>query len=188
MRVAAAGKDATSDYDRREAAGALGQALRRGRGIRAGAPTEAEMKKRKEAFEDAISATQAALAEGIVPGGGLALIRAIGAVKACEPAHQGDQLTGLHVLERAMEIPLRQIAQNAQLDAAGSHGEGRERHGRIRTRRSAGALRRLVQARHHRPGEGRAGRAGDAVSSAGTLLLWRCSRTKREPLPGQGLG
>ena len=109
--------DTTSDYDREKLQERLAKLAGGVAVIRAGAPTEAEMKKRKEAFEDAISATQAAVAEGIVPGGGVALIRAIAAVKALEPKYHGDQLTGLRALERAMEIPLRQIAENAQIDA-----------------------------------------------------------------------
>jgi chaperonin GroEL len=109
-------KASTSDYDREKLQERLAKLAGGVAVIRAGAPTEAEMKQRKEAFEDAISATQAALAEGIVPGGGVALIRAIAAVKLIEPNFQGDQLTGIRALERAMESPLRQIASNAQID------------------------------------------------------------------------
>jgi chaperonin GroEL len=84
--------------------------------VRVGAPSEAEMKSRKEAYDDAIHATKAAVAEGIVPGGGLALLRAIDAVEAEEGVTQGDERTGLAILRRALEAPARQIAENSSAD------------------------------------------------------------------------
>jgi len=84
--------------------------------IRVGAPSEAAMKSRKEAFEDAISATKAAVAEGIVPGGGLALLRAIPAVDAAAAACEGDERVGVRILRRALEAPVRQIARNSGFD------------------------------------------------------------------------
>lgn len=85
--------------------------------IRVGAPTEAEMKTRKDALDDAISATKAAIAEGIVPGGGLALLRAVKAIAAEEEVRSGDERTGLQVLRRALEAPARAIAENSAVDA-----------------------------------------------------------------------
>jgi chaperonin GroEL len=106
----------TSDYDREK----LQERLARLSGgvavIRVGAPSEAEMKSRKEALEDAISATKAAVAEGIVPGGGLALLRAIDAVEKEEAKAEGDERTGLQILKRALEAPTRQIAENSAVD------------------------------------------------------------------------
>ena len=84
--------------------------------IRVGAPSEAEMKNRREAFEDAISATQAAMTEGIVPGGGLALLRGIDAVRTAAESAQGDERTGMLILARALEVPARQIAENSSVD------------------------------------------------------------------------
>jgi chaperonin GroEL len=84
--------------------------------IRVGAPSEAEMKSRKEAFDDAISATKAAMAEGIIPGGGLALLRAIDALEKEENKCEGDERTGLQILKRALEIPTRQLAENSGVD------------------------------------------------------------------------
>jgi chaperonin GroEL len=84
--------------------------------IRVGAPSEAEMKNRKEAIEDAISATKAALAEGIVPGGGLALLRLIDAINTEGTNCAGDERTGLLILRRALEAPARQIAENSAMD------------------------------------------------------------------------
>lgn len=86
------------------------------RHVRVGAPSEAEMKLRKEALEDAISATKAAVAEGIVPGGGLALLRCMEAVAQEEAKCEGDEKTGVQVLKRALEAPTRQIAENSAVD------------------------------------------------------------------------
>lgn len=73
------------------------------------------MKSKKEALDDAISATEAAVAEGIVPGGGLALLRCIGAVSK-EADCEGDELTGVRILARALTAPARQIAKNSVAD------------------------------------------------------------------------
>jgi chaperonin GroEL len=108
--------DTTSDYDREKLEERLAKLAGGVAVIRVGAPTETEMKNRKEAFEDAINATKAAVAEGIVPGAGLALLRAIPAVAAEESACTGDDRTGLQILRRALEAPTRQIAENSALD------------------------------------------------------------------------
>lgn len=84
--------------------------------IRVGAPSEAEMKSKKEALDDAISATKAAVAEGVVPGGGLALLRCIDALAREEAACEGDERTGVQILKRALEAPARQIAENSAAD------------------------------------------------------------------------
>src|SRR5208283_6125735 len=92
----------TSDYDREKLQERLAKLAGGVAVIRVGAPTEAEMKSRKEAFDDAISATKAAMAEGIVPGGGLVLLRAIDAVEKEEAKCDGDERTGLRMLKRAL--------------------------------------------------------------------------------------
>ena len=74
------------------------------------------MKAKKEALDDAISATKAAVAEGIVPGGGLALLRCVDAVATEEALATGDERTGLQILRRALEAPARQIAENSSVD------------------------------------------------------------------------
>jgi chaperonin GroEL len=84
--------------------------------IRVGAPSESEMKSRKDALDDAISSTKAAVAEGIVPGGGLALLRCASAVSAAESECEGDERTGVQILRRALESPTRQIAENSAAD------------------------------------------------------------------------
>ena len=84
--------------------------------IRVGAPSKSEMKSKKEAVDDAISATKAAVAEGIVPGGGLALLRCVDAVAQEEAKCEGDEKTGVQILKRALEVPTRQIAENSAVD------------------------------------------------------------------------
>jgi chaperonin GroEL len=106
----------TSDYDREKLQERLAKLAGGVAVIRVGAPAEAEMKSKKEALEDAINATKAAVAEGIVPGGGLALLRCTQAVAAEEMKADGDEKTGIQVLKRALEIPTRQIAENSAVD------------------------------------------------------------------------
>jgi chaperonin GroEL len=106
----------TSDYDKEKLEERLAKLSGGVAVIRVGAPSEAEMKSRKEALEDAINATKAAVAEGIVPGGGLALLRAIDAVEHEEATAEGDERTGLQILKRALEAPTRQIAENSAVD------------------------------------------------------------------------
>jgi chaperonin GroEL len=109
-------EQATSDYDREKLQERLAKLAGGVAVIRVGAPTEAELKNRKEAFEDAISATQAAIAEGIVPGGGVAFVRIAAAVEKAAECADGDTRTALRILARALEVPARQIAQNSGVD------------------------------------------------------------------------
>jgi chaperonin GroEL len=107
---------ATSDYDREKLQERLAKLSGGVAVIRVGAPAESEMKAKKEALDDAISATKAAVAEGIVPGGGLALLRCIRAVAEEEAKCEGDEKTGVQILKRALEAPTRQIAENSAVD------------------------------------------------------------------------
>ncbi|MBI3403824.1 MAG: chaperonin GroEL [Acidobacteria bacterium] len=109
-------KTVTSDYDREKLEERLAKLTGGVAVIRVGAPSEAEMKNRREAFEDAISATKAAMAEGIVPGGGLALLRTIDRVDREAAACEGDERTGVLILKRALEAPARQIGENSGVD------------------------------------------------------------------------
>src|SRR5690606_38439411 len=77
------------------------------------APTESEMKAKKDALDDAISSTKAAVAEGIVAGGGFALLKACPALDALADELEGDERTGVLILRRALEAPARQIAENS---------------------------------------------------------------------------
>ncbi|WP_018237643.1 chaperonin GroEL [Ensifer sp. BR816] len=105
-----------SEYDREKLQERLAKLSGGVAVIKVGAATEAELKAKKEALDDAISATKAAVAEGILPGGGLALLRCISAVEEEEQACEGDERTGVQVLKRALEIPARQIAENSAAD------------------------------------------------------------------------
>ena len=106
----------TSNYDRDKLEERLAKLSGGVAVIRAGAPSESEMKSKKEALDDAIASTKAAVAEGIVAGGGLALLRASGAVAAAEAECSGDERTGVQILRRALEAPTRQIAENSASD------------------------------------------------------------------------
>jgi chaperonin GroEL len=108
--------DTTSDYDKEKLQERLAKLAGGVAVIRVGAPSEAEMKNRKDSFDDAISSTKAAIAEGVVPGGGSALLRMIDAVEREEQKCQGDEATGLRILRRALEAPARQIAVNSGAD------------------------------------------------------------------------
>jgi len=110
-------EDTTSDYDREKLEERLAKLAGGVAVVRVGAPSEAEMKNRKDAFEDAIASTKAAIEEGIVPGGGLALLRAIEAVEEEEHRCSGDEATGVRILRQALESPARQIAANSGVDA-----------------------------------------------------------------------
>jgi chaperonin GroEL len=105
-----------SDYDREKLEERLAKLSGGVAVIRVGAPTEAEMKSRKEALDDAISATKAAVAEGVVPGGGLALLKCAQALEAEADKCEGDERTGVQILRRAIEAPARQIAENSAMD------------------------------------------------------------------------
>jgi len=106
----------TSDYDREKLQERLAKLAGGVAVIRVGAPSEAETKSKKEALDDAINATKAAVAEGIVPGGGLALLRCMETVAREETKCEGDERTGVQILKRALETPTRQIAENSAAD------------------------------------------------------------------------
>jgi chaperonin GroEL len=108
--------DTTSDYDKEKLQERLAKLAGGVAVIHVGAPSEAEMKNRKDAFEDAIAATKAAVAEGIVPGGGVALVRCAPALERELEKLDGDERTGLRILRDALEVPIRQIALNSGAD------------------------------------------------------------------------
>lgn len=108
--------ESTSDYDRKNLQERLAKLMGGVAVIRVGAPTEAEMKSRRGAYDDAINACQAAVAEGIVPGGGVAYIRVIGAVERLAETAEGDRRAGLKIVANALTAPTRQIALNSNCD------------------------------------------------------------------------
>jgi chaperonin GroEL len=106
----------TSDYDREKLQERLAKLAGGVAVIKVGAATETELKEKKHRVEDALSATRAAVEEGIVPGGGVALLNALPALDALKT--EGDVATGVFILRRALEEPMRQIALNAGQDGA----------------------------------------------------------------------
>jgi chaperonin GroEL len=106
----------TSDYDREKLQERLAKLAGGVAQINVGAATEAEMKEKKARVEDALHATRAAVEEGILPGGGVALVRAIPALDALKVG--GDERVGVQIVRRALEAPLKQIAQNAGVDGS----------------------------------------------------------------------
>jgi len=103
----------TSDYDREKLQERLAKLTGGVAIIHVGAATETAMKERKDRVDDALHATKAAAAEGYVPGGGVALLRAIPAVQKAKSRAKGDEKIGFDIVEAALEVPLRQIVQNA---------------------------------------------------------------------------
>jgi chaperonin GroEL len=121
-------EDTTSDYDREKLQERLAKLAGGVAVIRVGAATETEMKEKKMRVEDAVNATRAASQEGIVPGGGVALVRAARALDNIETDEE-DVRTGVRLLARAMEEPLRRIAENAGVDGAVVIGKVEESKG-----------------------------------------------------------
>lgn len=109
--------ETTSTYDREKLEERLAKLAGGVAVIRVGAPSEADMQNRKEAFDDAISAIRAAMSEGIVPGGGLALLRSAAVLDAEAAKLEGDERTGVLIIRRAIEAPARQIAENSAADS-----------------------------------------------------------------------
>jgi chaperonin GroEL len=109
-------EDTTSDYDREKLQERLAKLVGGVAVVRVGAATEAEMKEKKARVEDALHATRAAIEEGIVPGGGVALLRALPSLNKLDL--EGDQQFGVNLIKRAIEEPLRQIVSNCGVDAS----------------------------------------------------------------------
>ncbi|MDE6266764.1 MAG: chaperonin GroEL [Muribaculaceae bacterium] len=107
----------TSDYDREKLQERLAKLAGGVAVLHIGAPSEVEMKEKKDRVDDALSATRAAIAEGIVPGGGVAYIRCIDALENLKGDNE-DETTGIHIVKRAIEEPLRQIVANAGAEGA----------------------------------------------------------------------
>jgi chaperonin GroEL len=107
----------TSDYDREKLQERLAKLSGGVAVIRVGAATETELKEKKHRVEDALSATRAAVEEGIVPGGGVALINALDMIKSLKSKEE-DENIGINTVRRALEVPLRKIAENAGKDGA----------------------------------------------------------------------
>ncbi|MFM8498331.1 MAG: chaperonin GroEL [Planctomycetia bacterium] len=171
-------KEATSDYDREKLEARLAKLAGGVAIIHVGAPTEAELKSRKEALADAISATKAAIAEGIVPGGGLTLLRAIDRLEVLERECDGDERTGVRILKHALEIPTRTIAENSAADGGVVVGDLRRGTGDHGFDAARGTYCDLVEAGIVDPTKVVRTALENAVSVAGTLLLTEATLTE----------
>ncbi|MBI5956698.1 MAG: chaperonin GroEL, partial [Chloroflexi bacterium] len=110
-------EETTSDFDKEKLQERLAKLAGGVAVVKVGAATEVELKEKKHRVEDALSATRAAVEEGIVPGGGVALLNAIPSLDKVQ-VNGGDEATGVNILRRALEEPMRQIAMNAGYDGA----------------------------------------------------------------------
>ena len=183
-------EETTSDYDREKLQERLAKLAGGVAVIRVGAATETEMKEKKMRVEDAVNATRAAAQEGIVPGGGVALVRAAKALDKIE--EDGDVLTGVRLLKRAMEEPLRRIAENAGTDGAIVIGKVEESKGAVGFNAATGEFEDLVKAGIIDPTKVVRTALQNAASIAGLLLTTDAAvtdapepkRAGAPPMPG----
>ena len=170
--------DSTSDYDREKLEERLAKLSGGVAVIRVGAPSEAEMKSRREAFDDAIHATRAAIAEGVVPGAGLALLRVVPAVEAEASRVERDERSGVQILRRALETPARQIAENSGVDGGVVVERMRTGTGNVGFDAAAGKYVDLIEAGIIDPKKVVRLALENAVSVAGVLLLTEATLTE----------
>ena len=178
----------TSDYDKEKLRERLAKLAGGVAVIRVGAPSESEMKAKKEALDDAISATKAAVGEGMVPGGGLALLRSMDAVTEQEARSEGDERTGVQILKRALSAPARQIAENSAVDGGVVVSKMIEGKGNFGFDAAHNAYVDLVDAGIIDPTKVVRIALENAVSVAGVLLLTEATMTelperRKEPGP-----
>ena len=179
--------ESTSTYDREKLEERLAKLAGGVAVIRVGAPSEADMQNRKEAFDDAISAIRAAMSEGIVPGGGLALLRAAGALEAEAEKVEGDERTGVLILRRAIEAPARQIADNSAADSGVVVHRMLGGSGNFGFDAASGEYVDLMEAGIIDPTKVVRVALENAVSVAGTLLMAEATLTDApEPTSSQG--
>ncbi len=153
-------EETTSDYDREKLQERLAKLAGGVAVIRVGGATEVEVKERKDRVDDALNATRAAVEEGVVPGGGVMLLKAGNAITA--KGDNADQDAGIAIVKRALQAPIRQIATNAGVEGSIVVGKILEtKRPGVRLRRAERRVRRHDREGHHRPGQGRArGAAG----------------------------
>lgn len=166
-----------SEYDREKLRERLAKLSGGVAVIHVGAPSEAELKNKKEALDDAINATKAAVAEGIVPGGGVSLIRAIEALENEENKCEGDERTGLRILRKSLEAPIRQIALNSGVDGGVVADKVLNGKGAYGFDASRNVYTDLIQAGIVDPTKVVRIALENAVSVAGTLLLTEATLT-----------
>ncbi len=183
--------ETSSDYDREKLQERLAKLAGGVAIIKVGAPTEAAMKEKKDRVDDALHATRAAVEEGIVAGGGVALIRcqkALDAVEVC-----GDEAVGVSIIRKSLEAPLRQLVENAGLEAALIVENVRNGKGAYGYNVATGEYTDLVKAGVLDPAKVTRSALQNAASIAGLLLITECMVTeipekKEAPMPNPGMG
>ena len=184
--------DTTSDYDREKLQERLAHLAGGVAVIRIGAPTELELKERKARADDAVHATRAAVEEGVVPGGGVAYLRALGALDAVRAAAPPEEVAGIDVVRRALELPARRIAENAGWDGAIVLERIRSAGGAQGFNAAAGRFEDLAAAGILDPAKVSRAALENAASVAGLLLTTEVAIAERprapEPAPGGGMG
>ena len=168
----------TSDYDREKLQERLAKLAGGVAVIKVGAQTEAAMKEKKDRVDDALHATRAAVEEGIVAGGGVALVRCQKAVEKCAAALSGDEKIGAEILGRAMEAPLRQLVANAGLEAALIVEKVKGEKGNVGYDVASGEFVDLVKAGILDPAKVTRTALQNAASIAGLLLTTECMVTE----------
>ena len=182
-------EDTTSDYDREKLQERLAKLAGGVAVIKVGASTETEMKEKKMRVEDALNATKAAAQEGIVPGGGVALLRA-GNVLESLVVH-GDEKTGLEILKRALEEPMRRIAENAGQDGSLIVGTVRKEKKNVGYNAAIGKIEDMIEAGIIDPAKVVRTALQNAASISGLLLTTDAAITDipekdSMSMPGEG--
>jgi chaperonin GroEL len=182
-------EETTSDYDREKLQERLAKLAGGVAVIHVGAATESEMKEKKARVEDALHATRAAVEEGIVPGGGVALLRTLAAIEAVKGANEDEQI-GVDIIKRAVESPLRSLAANAGVEGSLIVQEVKKRKGNEGYNVATGEYEDLVKAGVVDPKKVTRSALQNAASIAGLLLTTECLITdvpeKDKPASGGG--
>jgi chaperonin GroEL len=182
-------EETTSDYDREKLQERLAKLAGGVAVINVGAATETEMKEKKARVEDALHATRAAVEEGIVPGGGVALLRTLAAIDGAKPEND-DERIGIEIVKRAIEYPTRALANNAGVEGSVVVQEIKKRKGNEGYNVSTGVYEDLVKAGVVDPKKVTRAALQNAASIAGLLLTTEClvteipEKEKKAPMPG----
>jgi chaperonin GroEL len=182
-------EETTSDYDREKLQERLAKLAGGVAVINVGAATETEMKEKKARVEDALHATRAAVEEGIVPGGGVALLRCLQAIDTAKPEND-DERIGVDIVKRAIEYPTRALADNAGVEGSVVVQEVKRRKGNEGYNVGTGEYEDLVKAGVVDPKKVTRAALQNAASIAGLLLTTEClvteipEKEKKAPAPG----
>ena len=182
-------EETTSDYDREKLQERLAKLAGGVAVINVGAATESEMKEKKARVEDALHATRAAVEEGIVPGGGVALLRCLNAIEAVKGANEDEQI-GVDIIKRAVEYPAKHLAMNGGYEGSVVVQEIKKRKGNEGFNAATGEYEDLVKAGVVDPKKVTRSALQNAASIAGLLLTTECLITeipdKEKAAPGGG--